>query len=363
MSQPFNPEDPAPAEPSSGCSPWILGCALGCGALIVLSFVAVAITGWWFVRPGEQHPTTAAVGSESLGAFRVADLGQDEGIREALGAIVRETSRLSPPPSDSERPFWVRSDDPEAMANLFARLLPREGTVAFEPVPGTDEPAAVLVLNLRGMTRPLRMILESDHERREVHRNVPIAGAQGGDTSFAMVDGTLVVSDHAGAVRDVIDRILDRTAAPLSTSFEVLEPPTGSALSSGATTFERGTLSESLRGEDEDGEPPPIDPSTLDGVTRLELVVDQIDAETIRLRIGLGADSPASASTAAAAMADLLRARMAPATVRFETATAGSTATLEAEVGDWVAPFAAWLVRLEDSDDRPAELERTGPVP
>ena len=351
-----------PQTSSTGCAPWLLGCVLGCGALVFLGAVALAVAGWWFVRPGEQHPTTAAVGPETLGAFRVADLGEDEGAREALTAIVRETSRLSPPPADAERPFWIQSDDPEALAELFGRMLPREGTVAFEPVPGGGEPTPVLVLNLRGLTRPLRMILEGDGQRSEVYRGVTLTTEEGGEGVFAMVDGTLVAAERPEAVRAVIDRILDDDTAPLATSFEVLDPPAPDALLSGGTSFEAGALADSLRREEEErGEPPPIDPTTLEGVTRFELVVDDLDAEAVRLRVGLGAVSEDAAATAARAMESLIRQEMAPASARVRTRTAGSTAVLEVEVTEWVGPFAEWLARSDEDEDpsyEPGTLER-----
>jgi hypothetical protein len=363
MAEPIRPGQPAATTPSSGCGKWALGCALGCGGLVVLFFVSVAIAGWWFVTPGTQHPTTAAVAPDSQGAFRVADLGEDEGAREALEAVIREASRLSPGTSRHDRPVWVQSEDPAAMAGLLSRLLPREGTLAFQPVPGRDEPSPVLVLNLRGLTRPLRMLLESDDHRTEPYRGVDIVGDQGGDTLLAMVDGTLVVAEHPGAMRGTIDRLLDGTGHTLETTFEILEPPAGGALLSGATSFERGQLAESLReGAAGSGEPLPVDPSTLEPVSRLELVVDDLDSRSVHLRLGLAAPTAREAEAAARSMAVVLQREMAPAVLRTSTSTRGSAAILDVEVSEWVEPVARWMAEQESDDADDAAGEPARPV-
>jgi len=358
-----SPPPPPPIEPSSGpssgggCGWKIPGCLLGC--LIAAGVVILAVVGaaWWFLGPGTQHPTEAAVGPESSGALQVRDLGADPGTREALEEVVREARRRAPARPDGENglPGWLPVSGSGAQAGAIAKVLPREGTLSFERVAGRDEPAAVLVLNLRGFTRPLRMMLESEDAGTELYRGVAVASPEGGDVLFAMVDGTLVMADDRGALQAAIDRLLDGTGQPMASRMEVLERPPEGALLSGGVGFAPGELAAMARSRSErksTHDSPPIDPARLEGVRRVELMVDGIDPRAVRFRIGVGTDSPGSADRAADAFADLVRSRLAPATatVTRSRAADSSGAVLDVELTDWIGPVAAWLVRGSEGE-------------
>ena len=350
-----SPSPPPPIEPSSGrgCGWKIPGCLLGCALAVGLAVLAVVVAAWWFLGPGTQRPTEAAVGPASTGALQVRDLGADPGAREALEEVVREVRRRAPASAQQKRelPAWLPVSDSAATAGAIAKVLPREGTLSFERVAGRDEPAAVLVLNLRGFTRPLRMMLDRGDAASERYRGVAVVAADGGDALFAMVDGTLVMTDDRGALHAAVDRLLDGTGEPMSSRLEILDRPPDGALLSGGVGFEPGELAAMARSERGSGRDatadgaPPVDPAALDGVRRLELMVDGIDPRAVRFRVGVGAESPASADRAADAVADLVRKELSPATatVTRSTAPTSSGAVLDVELTDWIGPFAAWL--------------------
>ena len=368
MSQPeseFSPDSqrtrpsPGPIEPTSGCGVKIPGCALGCAAVIGVVLLLAGAVLWWFVGAGTQHPTEAAAGPESTGSYRLGDLGADEEARAALEAVVREIQRRSPPDPGDDLPSWVPVDDPEAMAGLVAKVLPREGTLAFERVPGGDEQAFVLAVNLRGFTRPLRKIFEGEDARAETYRGTAVVKEANGDTSAAMVDGTLVLSDDQAALRAAIDRLLDGDSQPVASRLEILEPAPGGALLSGGTSFEAGELARMLRDEaGAQSEPLPVDPARLEGVRRLELVVDGVDPRAIRFRLGVAGDSADSAEEAARAIDELLRDELASATYEATARTSGAATVLDVELTGWVEPFAA---SFADGDDEPTAPEAPSP--
>jgi len=369
-----SPPPPPPIEPSPGPSPGrgcglkVSGCLIGCTAAIGLVVLVLVGLAWWVLAPGTQHPTEAAVGPESTGALQVRDLGADPGARKALEEVVREARRRAPGErrAESQLPGWFPKSDSGATAEAITKVLPREGTISFERVAGREEPAAVLVLNLRGLTRPLRMMLERGDTQSERYRGVAVSSEEGGNTFFAMVDGTLVMTDDRQAIHATVDRLLDGTGEPMASRLEILQRPPEGALLSGGVGFAPGELAARARRDAEQGSgpsgpsgssaghgSPPIDPARLEGVRRLELMVDGIEPQAIRLRVGVGTDSPGSVDDAADAVAELVRSELAPATVtvrRHQSAVTTSGAVLDVELNDWIGPVVDWLAR-EDSHD------------
>lgn len=359
MSDPETQPSPGPIGPSSrsGCG-WKVpaGCALGCAAAIGVVLLIVAGYLWWLLGPGKQHPTQAAAGPEATGAYQLRDLGADEGARAALEEVVREVQRRSPSRPGNEMPGWIPSD-PGSLAGAIGKVMPREGTLAFERVPGRDEPVAVLALNLRGFTRPLRMMIENPDNRPETYRGMPVISSEGGDLDLAMVDGTLVMSNDPQALRAAVDRLLDGTGGPVESRLEILQPPPEGAILSGGSSFEPGELSALLRPEEgRDGEAvkaPPIAPARLHGVERLELVVDGLDPGAIRFRLGVGGATPDQARQAAAALDELLRHELATVTYSATTRTTGGVSVIDARITGWIEPVAGWFV-ADEEEPRPA---------
>lgn len=351
-----------PIGPSSGsgCGRKVPGCVLGCAAVIGVGLLIVAGYLWWFLGPGDQYPTEAAAGPESTGAYQLRDLGENEGARAALEEVVREVQRRSDSTPGDQLPGWLPGDS-GTLAGAISKALPREGTLAFERVPGRDEPAAVLALNLRGFTRPLRMMLDNPENRPQTYRGMPVISPKGGDLNIAMVDGTLVMSDDPGALRAAIDRLLDGTGRPVESRLEILEPSSGRVpILAGGTSFEPGELSKMLRPEEgERGGAPSVDPERLRGVERIELVVDDLDPRAIRFRVGVKGTTPDQARQAAAAIDELLRDELATVTYSATARTTGDVTVIDAELTGWVQPFAEWIV----PEDQPAPPEAPAAEP
>jgi len=291
------------------------------------------------------------VGPESTGAFQVRDLGADDGVREALDEVVREAGRRAPKSQKSPAPAWLPTGDFQSSAAGFSKVLPREGTLSLERVPGREEPAVVLVLNFRGFTRPLRMLLERGEGAKESYRGVPVVVEE--DLRFAMVDGTLVVAEGRDLLQGAIDRLLDGTGEPMASRMEVLEPPPEGALLSGGFEVEPGDLAQVSGEEAEAAAERLVDPAAFEGMRRVELMVDGVDPRAIRFRVGVNAESPAAAERATAAVADLLRGELEPAVLGVTQRTEGSTGVLELELTEWVGPAADWLVREGEGGDPP----------
>ena len=187
----------------------------------------------------------------------------------------------------------------------------------------------VLALNLRGFTRPLRMMLESSDNRTETYRGMPVVNTDG-ELLVAMADDTLVMSDHPGALRAAMDRLLDGTGQPVASRLELLEPsPESPPILSGGSSFEPGEISEMMRQDEEErGTAPPFDPDQVRGVERIELVVDDLDPEVIRFRVGVGATTPDQARQGAAVIDEMLRDALAAdsgATYGAAVSTIGTT--------------------------------------
>ena len=339
-----------PMEPTGrGCGKGAAGCVVGCGGLVLLFLLIVGGAAWWLIRPGTQHPTTAVVGPQSAGAFRVGDLADDPGARAALEELLRAVDEKSPSTfASDDSPFWRRDgSDPRAAARVLRMLLPKEGTLSFEPVPDQEEPAAVLALNIRGMTKLLRALVEADRDTSEVYRGVTLARAEGGDAFFAMVDGTLLIADERTAARTGVDRLLDGTSQEMHQRLQILEEPEGRSLFLGSMDTEEGLLARSLQAESGEGEareaPPSVDPEALEAVERLEISVDSLSGDAIVGRVGLAAGSPLEAEEAASAMAELLKTGMRPATVTVRPEIRDDDAVLHFEISDWIDPIATEL--------------------
>ena len=346
--------DPIGPSSGSGCGWKVPGCVLGCGAVVGLVLLLVAGYFWWLLSPGEQHPTDAVAGPESSGAYQIRDLGEDEGARRALEEVVRQVQNRSPSGPEDAPTDWLPRD-PATLAGAMARVMPREGTLAFERVPGSDEPATVLALNLRGFTRPLRMMLESSDNRTETYRGMPVVNTDG-ELLVAMADDTLVMSDHPGALRAAMDRLLDGTGQPVASRLELLEPsPESPPILSGGSSFEPGEISEMMRQDEEErGTAPPFDPDQVRGVERIELVVDDLDPEVIRFRVGVGATTPDQARQGAAVIDEMLRDALAAdsgATYGAAVSTIGTTSVIDARLTGWIKPFAESIAG--DPDETP----------
>ncbi len=277
----------------SGCQKTLLGCAIGCGGLLVLAVIGGAVASWWLVRPGAQHPTAAVVSPAASGSFNVGDLGADRGVTALLDRFVRESQRQQ----QADMPPWIRQLQQLGAAQSspsvgFRMLLPRQATVSLEPsTEGSNDPAVVAAINPRGLTRLLPTVLAVSHQVDGAYRGKEILRL--GDHAWgALIDGTLVVASEEEALHGGIDRMLDGGAAP---------PPQPADLGLPSQPWDvTGTVDETdrelARALWGDAEEAPA------GVRRAMLGVDVATSDTTNGRVVVDCDSPAAASAAALAL-------------------------------------------------------------
>jgi hypothetical protein len=329
-----------PAKPAtSGCGKWAIGCAIGCGALMVVLVIAGGVGSWWMVRPGKQHATAAVLSPQASGAFAVGDLGGDAGVTALLDNFVLETQRQQ----QRDAPQWVRQmqqmsaasgGSPSASLRMF---LPRQATISLEPsAEGSEDPAVVAALNPRGFTKVLHFMmargdnLVGEHRGHDVLQLSPTAWA-------SLVGGTLLVASEEKALYRGIDRFLDgRAAAP--------PPPVDLGLPSRPWDL-TGALDEGYEGAEEllwGDEPAPL------GVKRSVLGVDVATSDRTNGRVALECES---AEAAAAALVVLDRRvaeraqRLAQRGMELRAASRveGNRAVVDWELTGVDAAVAAWL--------------------
>ena len=205
----------SPSPSTSGWAKLVVGCAVGCGLLAVVVVVAAGAGLWWFVAPGEQQRTAAVVSPASTGAFHVGDLGADPGVTALFDRMILDAQRQQ---NDGMPPWMAELQRASAAGSSpstgFRMLLPREATISLEATAATADPAVVLALNPRGLTRLFGMMLAGN-----------VAGSHGGhdlarlddDGWAALVGGTFLFATEEEALRAAIDRVVTHgavTAAP-----------------------------------------------------------------------------------------------------------------------------------------------------
>jgi hypothetical protein len=200
-----------------------MGCAVGCGALVVVSLLAAGAGAWWFVRPDEQHPTAAVMSPDAGGAFHVGDLGADAGTIALLDRVVSETQRqrhqgLPPWMAEMQR-FGSRTSSPSAG---FRLLLPREATVSLETSREGRDGAVIVAFNPRGMTRLLRLMMSGSSATG--HYRGHGVGRLGDGAWASLVDGTIVFATEESALRAGIDRLAEGGVAPAGPAVDLGSP-------------------------------------------------------------------------------------------------------------------------------------------
>jgi hypothetical protein len=337
---------------TSGFPKALLGCAIGCGALMVLAFIAAAIGSWWMVRPGKQHETAAVVSPAATGSFTVADLGADPGFTALLDRFVREAQRRQ----QQDLPPWMRQmqqmsqagSSPSAGLRMF---LPKQATISLEAsTEGGDDPAIVAAVNPRGMTRLIHTLIAHGDTVATSYRGQEVLHL-GERTWAALLDGTYILANEEGALHGGIDRMLAGAAgAPV--------PPVDLGLPSRSwdltgTVDERDReLAEVLWGD----EPAP------EGVEKAMVGVDVATSDTTGGRVVVDCDSPEAASLAAVALdrraaersEKLARKGLA---LRASSRLEGSRAVLDWEVSGVDSWLVIWMAEQQGPHEHVPEAE------
>lgn len=192
----------------------LLACSIGCGALVLLLVLAAGAGFWWLISPGDQRETRGIAGGGSAGVIHF-DLRGDPGVRELAAKAVLEIQRAGEAARSAETPEAVRwleelGRQQQGGAGGITMWIPREATIAFEPVPG-GESDLVVAVNLAAFPRLIREVVEraagGSGERREHrgHRYELLAG----DRSLGFAGSTLLYASTPEAMERALDRLED----------------------------------------------------------------------------------------------------------------------------------------------------------
>lgn len=271
----------------------LLGCAMGCGALVLVGLAAGGFGAFWFFTPGKQVATDLIVGEESLGVFRTDELATDPGTQALLTKVGRafgDLNRRHQQATLPEEMKWLSGLQRSPSARDFNRFIPREATLVLEP--GRDDvPDFVLAANFRTMVRPIKAMVSLaargengqdssfDYRGHVVHR-VPLDGGEGAVT---FVDSTLLFASARPALEKAIDRIEDRAESP---GMGTLAPglPEGDWDGVGFLHEASAAVGQLIRdyGDDPAFEPPGDGASQLDLLFGLDVVsADEVVAEVV----------------------------------------------------------------------------------
>jgi hypothetical protein len=197
----------------TGWSRAFAGCAIGCGALVVIAGIVIAFVAWWALTPGQQHRT---VGVIDHGSALVAGFAAPEGseqLNDLLSQTVRKAQEIDRRRSDlPEQLAWLeelQQLQDARVAGDVANLIPRDATVAIAPGPSGDE--MVAAANFRRFVRPIRSMVMGLAGQTTGPDGPVIRSVDGHDMmtvddgfSLSFVDGTLVMGSSSGAVERAV---------------------------------------------------------------------------------------------------------------------------------------------------------------
>jgi hypothetical protein len=343
---PYRTEKPA----TSGWVKAAIGCAVGCGLLVLVGAVLTGVGAWWALTPGKQHTTTAVASPAAEGVFQVGDLGDDPGFTALLDHFVRETQRSQqqgmPPWMRQLQQFGQAGSSPSAG---FRMMLPRQATFALEESATGDEPAVVVALNPRGLTRMLRAMLP-DEAVHGTHRGSELMRLSE-DGYGALVDGTFLFASEEAALRGGIDRLLDRGGSPPAPPPDLGAPARDWDLT-GTLGNRHGTLAEMLLGAERQ----------VPGLQRALVGLDLADRDLLAGRVVVECSGPEATDAAIAgleAKAAELAAKVADdgLVVRRAVRRDPRGAVLEWEIHGLADATTRWVAAAESRDDGEPAIE------
>ncbi|MEM7350984.1 MAG: hypothetical protein AAF657_09280 [Acidobacteriota bacterium] len=273
----------------------LIGCGLGCAALILIGVLGFTFATMWLVTPGKQSATEFVADQESVGAVRLHSLAADPGaqalitrVLERLQEANREQQREQLPPSLG----WISDmQAQQADPSGFNMFFPKDMTVAFEAA-GSGEGASsgqevhyVAAFNPRVMVRMFKTMFgfigraDNNEQMRSTHRGHPIYRLED-DVILAFVGSTVMVSDAEQVMERAIDRFETGQVAGAEPGgrFDFAITPAGDWDIEGALSNEAGLAAGFLEG------------ITRPGPASLDFEGDVALPETERLHLGFGFD-------------------------------------------------------------------------
>ncbi len=219
----------------SGFDMVLIGCGIGCAALILLAVLGVAFGSMWFFTPGEQVATDVIADDASLGVVRLHELAEDPGTQQLLTRVLerineagREQQREQLPPSLR----WIsdlqtQQSDPAAV-NM---LIPKEMTIAYELAEDGSSVDYVVAANPRTMVRMFKtmfnLISRGDDggnvragRRRRADYRGHAAYTLEDKAHLSFVHSTVLFANSRRALERAIDRVAGDRVAGHSGGFD-----------------------------------------------------------------------------------------------------------------------------------------------
>ncbi len=209
----------------------LLGATIGCGGLLVAAFVAGAAGLFWFLSPGEQVPTRAILGPDTVGVLRVNDIAADEGAFALLARAFLELDRAGRRARSREMPESMRWIEALGQANREQNVggiklyVPRDATATLELAPGDELPRFVIAANLRIFPRLIKGMLSLISDRAGDVVTTQHAGHEiqvfPSGTALSFHGGTLVWAEDG----ELMERVLDRMVSAAGSDDDAGPPP------------------------------------------------------------------------------------------------------------------------------------------
>ena len=201
----------------------LIGCAVGCGGLVILAGLAFFGGLYWLVSPGDQIATERILSDEAVGYVRLPDPGEDPGLTDLLTTFIVEADRVSRSAAEEELPGFFQQYQEMNLRNGAKGMcmwIPSDSTISFERTADGDETAGVAAVNLRSFPRAVRSFISALADGgTEEYRGREIIDMGDGDTFVAFYGTTLLGSSSEALVKRVIDRLEDGARPPADLDF------------------------------------------------------------------------------------------------------------------------------------------------
>lgn len=211
-----------PRKRLGGLEKLLIGCAVGCGVLVVAAIVAGGLGMFWVFSPGEQIATDRIVGEGVTGVVKMHELADDPGVEALVTKALREFNEINRRQQEEALPEdlrWLARLQRQPSARDLRQFIPKEATLVFEPAPVGEDAPFVVALNPRTMVRPFKALFalasraDENEEIRTEHRGHTIYRFDEDDGgALAFVEGTVLFSNSRAALARAIDRVEDGLA-------------------------------------------------------------------------------------------------------------------------------------------------------